>query len=54
MSLEQPNYKDSKDRYLFDMLFYQNNSGKELTEQEKSFVTKMYHMEEYESGLDGD
>ena len=54
MSLDQPDFNSSEDQKLYNILFYQNNFGRPLTEQEKQFVTKMYHMEEYASGLDGD
>ena len=54
MSLENLNYSDTKDKKLYDYLFYQNKNGEELTEQEKEFVTKMYHMEEVICGLDGE
>lgn len=54
MSLERPDYRSSKDRALYDFLFYQNKGGQPLTEQERRFVNDMYHMEEFDCGLDGD
>lgn len=54
MSLESPNYYNSDDRALYDKLFYHNNDGKPLTEQEEEFCKSMYHMEEVACGLDGD
>ena len=54
MSLESPNYNNSEDRALYDKLFYHNNDGKPLTEQEEEFCKSMYHMEEVACGLDGD
>jgi hypothetical protein len=54
MSLEQPNWNNRQDRTLYNLLFYKDNNGKPLTEQEERFCTIMYHFEEYASGLDGD
>lgn len=54
MSLEHPDYRDRQDRILYEKLFYHNNNGVPLTEQENEFCKTMYHMEEYASGLGGD
>lgn len=54
MSLEYPNYYNSKDRELFEFLFYRNKDGNPLTEQEQEFCKTMYHQEEFNAGLDGD
>lgn len=54
MSLENPNYYSRQDRELYDKLFYYNNNGVPLTEQENRFCITMYHMEEYNSGYGGD
>ena len=53
MSLEKPNWNDTKDRKLYNELFY-SKEHKKLTDKEESFVTKMYHYEEFASGLDGE
>ena len=53
MSLDMPNYYNSEDRRLYDELV--NESFKrELTREESMFVSAMYHMEEFDAGLDGD
>ena len=54
MSLEHPNYYNRADRELYDKLFYKDNGGKPLREQEERFCITMYHMEEFACGLDGD
>lgn len=53
MSLERPNWNNMADRALYDKLFYSDNDGKPLTEQEEEFCKTMYHFEEYACGLDG-
>lgn len=53
MSLAHPNYYDSADRELYHQLFYFNQNGEELTEEEWNFCKAMYHMEEAAAGLDG-
>ena len=53
MSLEHPNWNSSDDRRLYEELFYKK-SKKELTQKEEDFITRMYHMEEFACGLDGD
>ena len=53
MSLKNPNWNDYSDRQLYNRLFYYNNNGKPLTEQEEEFCKTMYHFEEFASGLDG-
>lgn len=52
MSIESPNYYDSKDRALFRKL--ETLPYALLTEEQRTFFHRMYHMEEYASGLDGD
>lgn len=54
MSLGKPNYYSRQDRELYDKLFYHNNNGVPLTEQENRFCITMYHMEEYDTGYGGD
>ena len=54
MSLTRPDYNSRDDRILYDELFYHDNSDKVLTQQEKDFITSMYHQEEFMCGLDGD
>lgn len=54
MSIESPNYYNRNDRELYDKLFYHNNNGVPLTEQQERFCITMYHMEEYACGLGGD
>lgn len=54
MSITNPDYRDFKDRILYEKLFYHNNNGVPLTRDEEEFCKTMYHMEEYASGLGGD
>lgn len=48
-----PNWDNIAHRDLYDKLFY-SNIGRELTEEENEFCKRMYHLEEYSCGLDGD
>lgn len=52
MSFENPDYNNVGDRNLYNKLFYSDNDGKPLTEEEKIFCKYMYHMEEIACGLD--
>lgn len=52
MSIESPNYYNCKDRALFHEL--EKLPYELLTEEQRRFFHRMYHMEEYASGLDGD
>lgn len=52
MTLKTPDWSNRTDRQLYDELFYKKNHD-ELTEEEQSFVTTMYHLEEFACGLDG-
>ena len=53
MSLLNPDWSDYNDRKLYDELFY-CRERKILTPEEENFVTKMYHIEEQVSNLDGE
>jgi hypothetical protein len=52
MSIESPNYYNFHDRALFHEL--EKIPYELLTEEQRRFFHRMYHMEEYASGLDGD
>lgn len=47
-----PNWYNVEHRNLYNKLFY-HEIGRELTNEEKEFCKKMYHMEECACGLDG-
>lgn len=53
MSLEYPNYYDSRDRYVYAQLEKEMKTRK-LTDAERDFYNTMYHQEEHDSGLDGE
>lgn len=52
MSIESPNYYNNKDRTLFYEL--EKIPYKTLSAEQRKFFNTMYHMEEYNSGLDGE
>lgn len=55
MSIFEPNYYDSSDRELYDILIMvQRKYNHHLMPLEKEFLNKMYHQEEHASGLDGE
>lgn len=54
MSLKNPSWFDRDDRELYEQLFYMKGNGYNMTEEESSFCSTMYHMEEFACGLDGD
>ena len=51
MSIESPNYYNSKDRAFYRELG--NLPYEILTEAQRRFIYTMYHMEECACGLDG-
>lgn len=51
MSLKNPNWNDRKDRAMYDELFYGKTKYEDLTVEQQEFVKKMYHLEEFASGL---
>lgn len=53
MSLEHPNFFNSQDRQLYYELERQVGT-REFTKEEDKFFKTMYHMEEFDAGLDGD
>ena len=53
MSLKNPNWNDRKDRATYDELFYGKTEYEDLTDEQQDFCKKMYHLEEFASGLDG-
>lgn len=54
MSLKNPNWYNRQDRELYDQLFTIGSNGHDMSEEEWEFCKRMYHMEEYVNGLDGD
>lgn len=52
MSLKNPMWI-RPDILMYRDLFYTRQT-KELTPEQEEFCTRMYHLEEYMSGLDGD
>lgn len=54
MSLKNPSWYDRSDRKLYEQLFYMASNGYNMEEEEWEFCKRMYHMEEYANGLDGD
>ena len=46
-------YYNRQHRELYNKLFYYK-MDRPLTKEEKDFCTRMYHLEEYACGLDGD
>ena len=53
MSLEHPNYYDSRDRYVYEQLEREMKIRK-LTDVEINFYNTMYRQEEHDSFLDGE
>ena len=54
MTLTEPNYYSSADRALYDRLLINKRNGQKLTQVEQDFINKIYHQEEFSSGLDGE
>lgn len=53
MTLEKPDWNNELDRELYFKLFYSTNKKHNRTKKEDEFISAMYHLEEFYSGLDG-